>query len=406
MANLTGLFQRGSIYYVRIVLPRKHQLRSSYKNGRYVTSLGTCTYREALLRGTIKRAEILGCTTIGTTIAPSQESLRSLTLSQVFMRWQRASPRSRDSLNACKRSLRFYEEFTKNPPINELTREQGDGFRSWLQAPERNTTSKTARDRLVWIKSLIKYAQVDLGLLQRHPWEGIDIKTTTTYKRRPWDASELQTLFGQALHTSYLFPNDWRAGADAAYWIPILGLFTGARLGELAQLRVKDICTEANIPVISITDECDFQKVKALSSIRKIPIHSELIRLGFLDYVADLRANDRVLLWSDLTMRKDKPGGYFSNWFGGYRKSIGLSQYPDFHCFRHTVRSQLAMADISEAIIDSILGHQIKGSTGAKVYSHRTVEMLANAMEILSYSELSLQRIYGVRIEAVEHPAH
>ena len=398
MANLTGLFQRGSTYYVRIVLPREHQLRSSYKNGCYVVTLGTCSYREALLKGTIKRAEILGCHTIGTTNVPLQESLRSLTLSQVFIRWQRASPRSRDSLNACKRSLRFYEEFTKNPPINELTREQGDGFRSWLQAPERKTASKTARDRLVWIKSLIKYAQVDLGLLQRHPWEGIDIKTTTTHKRRPWDAPELQTLFRQDLHTSYSFPKDWRAGADAAYWIPLLGLFTGARLGELAQLRVKDICTEAHIPAISITDECDFQKVKTLASIRKIPIHRELIRLGFLDYISDLKTDERELLWSDLSMRKNKPGGYFSNWFGEYRKSIGLSQYPDFHCFRHTVRSQLAEADVSEAMIDSILGHQIKGSAGAKIYSHKTIAMLSKAIETLSYSGLSLQRIYRGRI--------
>lgn len=398
MANLTGLFQRGSIYYVRIVLPRKHLLRSNYKNGCYVATLGTCTYREAVLKGTIKRAEILGCSTIGTTNTPLQESLRSLTLSQVFTRWQRASPHSRDSLNACKRSLRLYEEFTKNPPINELSREQGDGFRSWLQAPERNTTSKTARDRLVWVKSLLKYAQVDLGLLQRHPWEGIDIKTTTMHKRRPWNAPELQTLFRQDLHTSYSFPKDWRAGADAAYWIPLLGLFTGARLGELAQLRVKDICTEAHIPAISITDECNFQKVKTLASIRKIPIHRELIRLGFLDYVSDLKKNERELLWSGLPMRKDKPGGYFSNWFGEYRKSIGLSQYPDFHCFRHTVRSQLAEADISEAIIDSILGHQIQGSTGAKVYSHKTVAMLSKAIETLSYSGLSLQRIYRRRI--------
>ncbi|QWE25972.1 site-specific integrase [Polynucleobacter sp. AP-Ainpum-60-G11] len=398
MANLTGLFQRGSIYYVRIVLPREHQLRSSYKNGCYVATLGTCTYREALLKGTIKRAEILGYSTIGATNTPLQESLRSLTLSQIFIRWQRASPRSRDSLNACKRSLRFYEEFTKNPPINELSREQGDGFRAWLQAPDRNTTSKTARDRLVWIKSLIKYAQVDLGLLQRHPWEGIDIKTTTTHKRRPWDTSELQTLFGQALHTSYSFPRDWRAGADASYWIPLLGLFMGARLGELSQLRVIDICTEAHIPVISITDECDFQKVKTPSSIRKIPIHSELIRLGFLDYVSDLKTDKKELLWSDLSIRKDKPGGYFSNWFGEYRKSIGLSKYPDFHCFRHTVRSQLAEADVSEAMIDSILGHQIKGSAGAKIYSHKTVAMLSKAIETLSYSGLPLQRIYRGRI--------
>jgi len=128
-----------------------------------------------------------------------------------------------------------------NPPITLLTREQGDGFRTWLQHPDRKTTSKTARDRLTWVKSVLKFAARDLGMIDRNPWEGLDIAFKTTNKRRPWNDDELRAFFSQPLHTAYQLPTDKKAGADAAYWIPLLGLFTGARVGELAQLRVVDV---------------------------------------------------------------------------------------------------------------------------------------------------------------------
>ena len=92
-------------------------------------------------------------------------------------------------------------------------------------------------------------------------------------------------------------------------------------------------------------------------------------------------------LWPKLSQRKNKPGGYFSNWFGEYRASIGLLGYPDFHCFRHTVRSQLGEAEVPEHVIDSILGHEIKGSTGTKIYTHRTLKTLKNAIETLKYQQ-------------------
>ena len=59
MAGLTGLFQRGSCYYLQVVLPLNHPLQKTYKNGKFVQSLGSCTYRDAIRDGTIKRAQVL-----------------------------------------------------------------------------------------------------------------------------------------------------------------------------------------------------------------------------------------------------------------------------------------------------------------------------------------------------------
>ena len=55
MAGLTGLFRRGSTYYMRVVLPLNHPLRTERPTGRIVISLGSSNYREALSKGSSVR---------------------------------------------------------------------------------------------------------------------------------------------------------------------------------------------------------------------------------------------------------------------------------------------------------------------------------------------------------------
>jgi len=371
------------------MLPNEHPLHAHYKSGKVVVSLQGNSFREAQLEASLKRAEILS----NQFLIPEAKRRgfdSSITnkcyLRDIFDRWIKSQTRSHDSINACKRSLALYEEFTLNPYIKDLTRAQGDGFRSWLQDPDRKTSSKTARDRLVWVQSLLNYATVELELLPKNPWQGINLKYSTTQKRRPWTEDELRILFSSEVFTNDSAPKDWRAGGEAAYWLPILGLYTGARISELTQLRSSDIKAESDIPYIEITNEGTNQKLKTAASNRKIPVHSLLIKLGFIQYVQKVQLENHDSLWPMLPVRINKAGGYFSNWFGEYRAKIGLIGYPDFHCFRHTVRTKLLEADIKEQLIDMIVGHEIQGSTGAKVYSHRTLATLRDAIEKLKFS--------------------
>lgn len=405
MTGLTGLFQRGGSYYIQVVLPLNHPLKAKYKNGKYVASLGRCSFREAVRIGTLRRAAILaGGDFIG--FSPQQPQAATqiapvvpvTTLRSVFLRWEASKTRTSDSINNCQRALCLFEKFTGNKDIAHLTRDQGDGFRAWLQHADRKTTSKTARDRLTWVKSLLKFAYRELELIPRNPWEGISITARTTMKRRPWGHQELVTLLSTPLFEHYALPTDRKAGADAAYWIPLLGMFTGARIGELAQLRVVDVDIDADCPMLGITDEGDQQRVKTAAGIRQIPIHSELIRLGFIDYVRALKLANQIKLWPVLPTREGKPGGYISQWFGEFRRSLGLSSQPDFHSFRHTVRSQLANAAISEQLIDLLLGHEAKGSIGAKVYTHRANETLRQAIESITYPGIDLPKIQPLKV--------
>lgn len=414
MPDLTGLFRRGPSYYLRVVLPHEHPDRTRYRSGKVVLSLGACSPREAVANGILLRAKILGRTL---TLSSPAMILRDTSpthqpppvlLREVFEKWVEAKTRTEDTVKACSRALALFELQTGNPPLASLNRASGVSFRAWLQHPDRNTTSKTARDRLTWVKSLLKFAQVDLEVIPRSPWEGLDIQPATTLKRRSWTGSELKLLFGQALYTSYALPSDKKAGADAAYWIPLLGLYSGARISELVQLRRCDFEQAGDVHLMKITNEGDDQSVKTAASVRKVPLHSELVRLGFVEYLQRTCSRPDAPLWPLVPRREGKSRGFFSQWFGTYRRSLGLGTYPDFHCFRHTVRSALANAEVAEPLIDMLLGHEVKGSMGARVYTHRTIAQARASVEKITYPDLLLPRVLpsvpGLSAETAQRP--
>jgi integrase len=234
---------------------------------------------------------------------------------------------------------------------------------------------------LNWIKSLLKYAAQDLELIPKSPWVGLDIKSKTTASRQVWSTDWLQKLLGHEIWQNGQLPKDKKAGGLAAYWIPLLALYTGARCSELCQLLVQDIDTTGHVPLIKITDQGEGQHVKTTASVRTIPIHSELIRLGFLEYASFQKSTS---LWPDLPLRYGKPGSFFSQWFGSFRQSLDVPDTLVFHSFRHTVRTSLTRSFVPEPIIDRLLGHESQGSIGARVYTHPQIEQLTQAIETLA----------------------
>lgn len=395
MPKIPGLFLRGSTFYLRIVLPINHPLRLQYPSGRIVHALGVLGRKEASTKALLKRANVLGTlkpnaeaaatpTPIVAALPSPSVNAPALKLRHVFRRWCQVKHRPADSIAACERAVKLFEAQTGDLDIRRLTRAQGDEFRAWLL--KQGTATKTARDRFTWVKSLLKYAQQDLGLITISPWAGLDIDATTTVKRRPWSDAELTALFRHEIWQGGTMPTHGKAGGLAAYWIPLLALYTGARCSELCQLTVADVVLDTAQPYLRVTDQGEGQQVKTAAAHRSIPIHSELVRLGFLDYV---RAQDGPPLWPLLLHRKGKPGGYFSAFFTELRQSLGLDRQVVFHSFRHTVRTRLAAAGVPEATMDRLLGHQASGSVGTRVYTHVSAEALKTAVETLRYATVA-----------------
>lgn len=205
-------------------------------------------------------------------------------------------------------------------------------------------------------------------------------------------------MFGAPLFTRYELPRNNKAGQDAAYWVPLLGLYTGARPGELCQLRIDDVVTVEGIHCLRITDDGEGQRVKTEAGHRTIPLHSEVIRLGFLEYVKTMKEQGHPRLWPRLKMRPDKPSDYFGRWFRELRLSVGLTDsLPDFYCFRHSVRPLMRKAGYPDSTIDKITGHESAGSVGTKVYDHWDLKELQEVVEAIKYSAFKLPKIWRVR---------
>ena len=218
--------------------------------------------------------------------------------------------------------------------------------------------------------------------------------------REPWDPEELQLLFGSDIYVRRVVP---RAGGDgAAFWLPLLGLFTGARLGELAPLLTSDIKIDAatKISFIEITDDDERGKrLKTRSSRRTVPVHPELIRLGFLQYAANQRSSGGADAPLFPRLFKGHESGHaqqWSKWFGRYIRSIGVRRAV-FHSFRHSFKDALRAAGESEDINDALTGHSRPGvgsSYGSKDIVRRFGLMrLADAVAKVAYPGLDLSHL-------------
>lgn len=149
------------------------------------------------------------------------------------------------------------------------------------------------------------------------------------------------------------------------YWMPLLGLFTGARENELCQLYKTDVYQDADskLWVISINDDAEDKKLKKSSHKRIVPVHAQLKKLGFIEFVESVTT---PRLFQDLPLSRDGYGQSFSKWFnrtyrGAKNCNVGQAsgENKNFHSFRHTVITQLHNEHgIDQPSIARLVGHQ------------------------------------------------
>jgi integrase len=167
------------------------------------------------------------------------------------------------------------------------------------------------------VKSVMQWA-TNNGIIDVNPCAGITVagaKQASVEKTRlPYDKDDLKILFSQdALN---------KRTTAAQWWLPWLALYTGARLEELGQLHLADVKEEDGIRYLNLS-RGDGKKLKTAGSARRVPIHPELERLGFMEYVASVKSTS---LFPEL--RRDTHGaltGMFSKWYGRHQRALGIT---------------------------------------------------------------------------------
>ena len=174
---------------------------------------------------------------------------------------------------------------------------------------------------------------------------------------------------------------------------PLLAAFTGARLEELGQITKGNIKRDKR-DGIDYIDLTELAEAKNVNSRRKIPVHPELIALGFLDYVASVQGSNSDRIFPEL--QRDSQGkltASFSKWWGRYaRQHGGFDSSKVFHSFRHTAKDGFREGEVLEDLRDELMGHAPR-TVGESYGAGSSIKRLAEGMSRLTYPGLKLERL-------------
>lgn len=258
----------------------------------------------------------------------------------------------------------------------------------------------TAARYLSTVSPFFKWLKSE-GYTETLPFDGLHERPKKNKNPRPpFSTDQLNKILSSPLFTGYQadgaehLPGNCRA-SDWRYWIPLICLFTGARIGEVAQLHVGDIRREHDIWFVHFRhEEKTGQQTKSNRS-RAIPVHSMLIAIGLLDFHA--RQSERAAkegnpqLFPELKPGKRKQfGDGPSEWWRDYLDKIGIKDGKDgigAHSFRHTMADQLRSADyLDHEFGPLILGHSNKNVTsGYGALTHGTADRLRTMIETVKF---------------------
>ncbi len=246
------------------------------------------------------------------------------------------------------------------------------------------------------VKTFFKWAVSAEGLIESSPARDIKIVVLKGKKeepsRRPFEPDEIVTLFSMPLfngcksvHRRYL-PGE-KVIRDGKYWLPILGYYTGCRLGELVQLAIEDVRLVDDAYYLDLNEKellgSDEKSVKTTAGIRRVPLHPDLIKLGFPEFVTKRAKQDKsnVRLFKEIKFGVDgQASTEYSKIFARLLDKAGLTD-PNlvFHSWRHGAEDAFRDAGIQPYITDTIIGHA-DNTMGGKYGKGVSLKVLTDAV--------------------------
>ena len=318
---------------------------------------------------------------------------QTLTLRDAVRRWESTLPavlhiKTRNTMRSVVRSL--VETLGASRDLPSITRAD---VALWLEGLQRSTgaSTPTLANKQSYANRFFSWAQgAGLYAAGDSPAQG-HIKYGAREKRHRralgWRALTLDEV--RALYAPDSLA---RVPSLAVRWGVLLGLYTGARVSEIAQLGVVDFIEQDGLPCVRITDEGKGQSLKTDASRRVVPLHPDLVALGILDRLDALRqaaGPDRLaFLTGDPVRTKARVNGAgdwlsksFTRWLG---KSAILTDAEKgrvgFHSLRKTVVQTLQAAGVAAEVRAAIVGHELDDEHHAAYSTRSPTKAAAEAL--------------------------
>lgn len=239
-------------------------------------------------------------------------------------------------------------------------------------------TMKTAKRHFSGMNSIWKWLTYKKHVpANPQPFTGHSFPGTKSKKsaRDDWSCEDLQRLFTSREYRDA--PN-----SSALHWLPLISLHSGMRLEEICRLRPSiDILTKDGTFCFDIATRAGWDP-KSEAGTRLIPVHSWLIKHGFMDFVKLQQAQGAENLFSpELRLGKKGISPAFGRKFSKIKIDLSISPKTTFHSFRHTFRTVLESTDLKESHIDAVMGHEGGGSEGRTYTKRVTTAKLKEVVE-------------------------
>jgi integrase len=212
------------------------------------------------------------------------------------------------------------------------------------------------------------------GLVPVNPAQGLKpLKKealAASARRRSFTDAQLKAFFeGKFYRTCAQHSPAWAQDKQRwRFWLPPLCLFMGMRPNEVCQMETADVKRTDKgtwyLDVVASEDEDgeagEFQKsLKTATSRRRIPIHPEVLAIGFLDFVDARRAAGQKRLFPDL--KPDQYGNCAKYAMRRFRETflpseIAVSLRQTFYSLRHNFRDALRAVDAPPDAVQALGG--------------------------------------------------
>jgi integrase len=285
-----------------------------------------------------------------------------------------------------QRTLRLFMEFVEDVPLETISRaEVGEFKQTLMKLPVNITQNKryagktikeilamgeaqggktlnlaTVGNMLSRVRALFEWARLNGFYKDVNPASKMIKKDRRKphEARAPFTQEDLIKLFHSKEYLGDTHAKSFQ------FWLPVLGLYTGARINELCQLHLDDIRQDDGVWVFDINDEGE-KHVKVLSSNRLIPIHPFILDdLKLVSWVEWLKAQGETRLFPELNDSQNGYGAVPSKWFNRtYKINCGIQavdgRKKDFHSFRATFITNLIHHRAPDRMRMQIEGHAI-----------------------------------------------
>ena len=208
-----------------------------------------------------------------------------------------------------------------------------------------------------------------------------NLKKTVTDKN--WSDEEVSRLFEPKVYlSSTIYFRGNQPNRHCNFLVPLIMLFTGARVNEVCQLhisdvqRVRDREKDEYFWIFDFnSDECECctteqrKSIKNKSSHRKIPVHPSLLEIGLIRYRNILQKRGETRLFPKNNFQtKGGWSGSFSHWWNvTYLPKLGLknlkNRKTDTHTFRHTCLNKMKQNGTEEGLAMEYAGHHHSNMT-------------------------------------------